>query len=342
MSESSGPEGTDVTNGTESARGSRIALVGGAGFIGSRLAPRLEEAGAEVRTIDLPGVEAGKREVAVGDVRDSDALQQVFADCDCIVNLAAEHRDDVEPLSLYWDVNVDGARNVCDAARAQGINRIVFTSTVAVYGFTDGRTVDENTPFAPFNEYGKTKAEAERIFVEWQAEAPDERSLVIVRPTVVFGEDNRGNVYNLLKQVWSGRFVMIGDGKNRKSMAYVENVAAFLAHSMSFGAGVHVYNYVDKPDFDMNTLVSRTRQTMGVEANTRIRVPYGVGKAIGKGLDGVARVLGRSFPISAIRIEKFCANTVFETGIAESGFVAPVPLEDGLDRTIRAEFLGRR
>lgn len=342
MSESSQPEGNKETNDSKSANGSRVALVGGAGFIGSRLAPRLEGAGAEVRTIDLPGVEAKGRDVDVGDVRDGDALQKAFADCDCIVNLAAEHRDDVEPLSLYWDVNVDGARNVCEAARAQDIRRIVFTSTVAVYGFTDGRTVDENTPFAPFNEYGKTKAEAENIFREWQAEAPDERSLTIVRPTVVFGEENRGNVYNLLKQVWSGRFVMIGDGKNRKSMAYVENIAAFLAHSMTFGAGVHVYNYVDKPDFDMNTLVNRTRQTMGIKSSSRIRVPYGAGMAIGKSLDVVARTVGRSFPISAIRIEKFCANTVFETGVADAGFSAPVSLEDGLERTIRSEFLEGR
>lgn len=339
MSESSRPEGSEIINGSESTSGTRVALVGGAGFIGSRLAPQLEETGAEVRTIDLPGVQAKGRDVDVGDVRDCDALQKVFADCDCIVNLAAEHRDDVEPLSLYRDVNVDGARNVCDAARARGIRRIVFTSTVAVYGFTDGRTVDENTPFAPFNEYGKTKAEAEQIFREWQAEAPEERSLVIVRPTVVFGEENRGNVYNLLKQVWSGRFVMIGNGKNRKSMAYVENIAAFLAHSMTFGAGVHIYNYVDKPDFDMNTLVDRARQTMGVKSRSRIRVPYSVGMVIGKSLDVVARTVGRSFPISAIRIEKFCANTVFETGVADAGFSAPVALEDGLERTIRAEFL---
>lgn len=342
MSESSRSEGSEVTNAFESASGSRVALVGGAGFIGTRLAPRLEEAGADVRTIDLPDVVAGERDVRTADVQDRDALQTAFSGCDCIVNLAAEHRDDVEPVSRYWDVNVDGARNVCDAARANGIRRIVFTSTVAVYGFTDGRVVDENTPFAPFNEYGKTKAEAERIFGEWQAEAPDERSLVIVRPTVVFGEENRGNVYNLLKQVWSGRFVMIGDGKNRKSMAYVENVAAFLAHSMSFGPGVHVYNYVDKPDFDMNTLVDRARQSMGIESGSRLRIPYGVGMAIGKSLDVLAKTLGRSFPVSAIRIEKFCANTVFETGVADAGFTAPVPLEDGLDRTIRAEFLEGR
>lgn len=314
-----------------------VAVVGGAGFIGTRLVRRLTESGANIRTIDLPDVSGERPGLRVADVQDLAALKNATRDCDCIVNLAAEHRDDVQPLNRYWQVNVEGAQNVCEAARANDIDRIVFTSTVAVYGFADGE-VDESTAFSPFNEYGRTKAEAERIFREWQAEAPEQRSLVIVRPTVVFGEDNRGNVYNLLKQVWSGRFVMIGSGENRKSMAYVENVAAFLEFSLGFGPGVHVYNYVDKPDFDMNSLVECARQVMGIEGGTRLRVPYGVGMVIGKALDGVARLSGRSFPISAIRIQKFCANTVFETAVGETGFQAPVPLAEGLDRTIRQEF----
>lgn len=73
---------------------------------------------------------------------------------------------------------------------------------------------------------------------------------------MVFGEQNRGNVYNLLRQIASGKFIMIGSGQNRKSMAYVENVAAFIEHALGFGPGVHIYNYIDKPDFDMNTLVA--------------------------------------------------------------------------------------
>ncbi len=88
---------------------------------------------------------------------------------------------------------------------------------------------------------------------------------MIVRPTVVFGEQNRGNVYNLLRQIASGKFMMIGDGTNRKSMAYVENVAAFLEYSLGFENGVHIYNYIDKPDFDMNTLVSKVNKALGKE-----------------------------------------------------------------------------
>jgi nucleoside-diphosphate-sugar epimerase len=70
---------------------------------------------------------------------------------------------------------------------------IIFTSTVAVYGFAKIGT-EESGKIAPFNDYGRTKYEAEEVFKAWQAEAPEERTLVIIRPTVVFGEQNRGNV----------------------------------------------------------------------------------------------------------------------------------------------------
>jgi len=252
--------------------------------------------------------------------------------------LAAEHRDDVSPVSLYQDVNVTGAVNVCNAARKKNVNTIVFTSSVAVYGFAHIGT-SELGKIAPFNEYGRTKYEAEQVYKAWQAESPTERTLVIVRPTVVFGEGNRGNVFNLLKQIASGKFVMVGAGQNRKSMAYVENVAAFLEHALTFTPGLHMYNYIDKPDFTMNALVSNVNQLLGMSSRIKIRLPYLLGLMIGNGFDLVAKITGRKFPISAIRVKKFCANSVYESSIAETDFVPPVPLMEAIKRTVMYEFI---
>lgn len=316
-----------------------IVVVGGSGFIGTRLVRRLK--GLEdttIRIIDKQKSIAFPDLYGYGDVRILDDLRSEIADGSVVVNLAAEHRDDVRPLSLYDDVNVGGARNICTVAREKGVTTIVFTSSVAVYGFSEDGT-DETGAIAPFNDYGRTKNEAESVFREWQAEASDQRTLVIVRPTVVFGEANRGNVYNLLKQLSSGHFVMIGDGNNRKSMAYVENVAAFLEHVLQFRAGVHVYNYVDKPDFTMNELVSKVRAMFGRSENVRFRIPFALGHLIGKGFDLVAALTGKRLMISSVRIRKFCASSVYHTSIAEAGFVPAVRLEEALEKTIRYEFI---
>jgi nucleoside-diphosphate-sugar epimerase len=274
----------------------------------------------------------------IADVRSVDALRAAISEGAVVVNLAAEHWDDVRPLSLYKDVNVDGARNVCSVAREKNVETIIFTSTVAVYGFAPLGT-DETGQIAPFNEYGRSKYEAEQVYKAWQAEAFDRRTLVIVRPTVAFGEQNRGNVYNLLRQIVSGAFVMVGDGRNRKSMAYVENVAAFLEYSITFKPGVHIYNYIDKPDFTMNVLVGVVNRMLGKSEKIGLRLPFALGYAIGKCFDALAVITGKKFAISSIRVKKFCADSVFETAIDKTGFVAPVPLSEALERTVRHEFL---
>lgn len=317
----------------------RIAIVGGSGFIGTRLCQALQQAGQEFRIIDKRMSETFPDSTVLADVTRLDTLPAALDGCDAIVNLAAEHRDDVRPRCLYDEVNVEGARNVCKAAEAVGIPRIVFTSSVAVYGFAPADT-GEDGAINPFNDYGRTKAEAELVYREWQQADPGKRSLVLVRPTVVFGERNRGNVYNLLNQIASGRFVMIGTGQNRKSMAYVGNVAAFLIHMLQTPPGTHVANYVDKPDMDMNQLVEFARRSLGQASGWRPRLPYAVGYSIGAVMDAVAVATGRKFPISRIRVRKFCATTQFASAARSFGFVPPYTLEEGLDRTLKSEFLG--
>lgn len=315
----------------------KVALIGGSGFIGSRLASRLTDSGVEFRILDKRESDEYPGSYSHCDVRSLDQLRQKIEEGELLVNLAAEHRDDVSPISLYADVNVRGAENICEVAREKSVSRIIFTSTVAVYGLASPDTGEEGD-ISPFNEYGRTKHLAEEVFVKWQEEDPTERVLVILRPTVVFGEKNRGNVYNLLNQVSSKFFVMIGAGENIKSMAYVENVAAFIEHAMSFQPGIHLYNYVDKPDLTVERLITFARQTMRRQTKRQFRIPAALGLFIGRIADLVAGVTRRSLPISHVRVQKFLATTRFSTSVKDTGFKAPVSLEEGLRRTIEHEF----
>jgi nucleoside-diphosphate-sugar epimerase len=316
-----------------------INVIGGSGFIGTRLVRRLRsKEQLAVQITDKAPSKAHSDVATLGDVRSVEQLRTTIANGSVIINLAAEHRDDVRPLSLYDEVNVGGARNICTVAREKDVQTIIFTSTVAVYGFAPIGT-DESGKIAPFNDYGRTKYEAEQVFKTWQSEAPTERTLVIVRPTVVFGEQNRGNVYNLLRQIASGKFVMVGSGENRKSMAYVENVAAFIEYAMSFKPGVHIYNFIDKPDFTMNSLVANVNRILGRSEKIGFRLPFAVGYMIGKGFDLVASLTGKQFAISSIRVRKFCANSVYNTAIDQTGFISPVPLEQALAQTVLYEFV---
>jgi len=317
-----------------------VTVVGGSGFIGTRLVSRLKNPDIRfnVNIVDIVPSRNFLNLFTMGDIRSIDDLFRAIEEGSIIINLAAEHRDDVKPLSLYEEVNIDGAKNICNVATLKGIKKIIFTSSVAVYGFAPLGTTECGV-IAPFNDYGRTKWEAEQIYKEWYAEDPENRTLVIVRPTVVFGERNRGNVFNLLKQIASGKFLMVGDGLNRKSMAYVENIAAFLEYSLNFKPGIHIYNYIDKPDFTMNTLVAHVNKLLGRASEIKFRLPYSLGLLIGSSFDLVARITGKKFPISAIRVKKFCANSVYESAIESTGFIPPVPLIDAIEKTVRFEFI---
>ena len=315
-----------------------ISIIGGSGFIGTRLCERLRKHSVDFSIFDKNPSAIFASKCSYGDVRFLTHLSKLRPESSIFVNLAAEHRDDVNPKTLYDEVNVLGAKNICNIARKREVQKIIFTSSVAVYGFAKIGT-NESSEIAPFNDYGRTKWEAEQVYKVWQAEDQKNRTLIIIRPTVVFGECNRGNVFNLLKQIAAGKFLMIGHGQNRKSMAYVENVAAFIEHSLDFKPGVHIYNYIDKPNFTMNELVSLVRKILDRSEKIKFRLPYIVGLVIGRFFDLFAFVTRKKLAVSSIRVKKFCANSVYESAIAETGFVPPVNLIDAIERTVKYEFL---
>jgi len=315
----------------------KICVVGGSGFVGTRLIDLLIKQ-VDVKIFDKQNSNAYPELVTIGNVLDKDALKLALRGVDLVVLLAAEHRDDVSPTSLYYDVNVQGASNVLEAMDANGINNIVFTSSVAIYGL-DKNNPDETHPADPFNHYGKSKWQAEEVLRVWHQKNKD-TSLTIIRPTVIFGEANRGNVYNLLKQIASGRFLMIGGGRNVKSMSYVGNIAAFLKYLIETqSVGYRIFNYADKPDFTTQNLVENVEKALGRKLPP-IHIPYALGLLGGYGFDVLAFVTRKKLSVSSVRVKKFCATTEFSSkNIQTIGFVAPYSIEEGLQRTIKTEFM---
>jgi nucleoside-diphosphate-sugar epimerase len=313
-----------------------IAIIGGSGFIGKNLCESLDEDQINYKIYDI--VESDENQnYEYLDVVLPESLD-VINGSKCIINLAAEHKDNVLPTTKYDDVNVTGAKNVCNAARKFDINMIIFTSSVAVYGFAKPNT-DENGDINYFNDYGRTKFLAEEIYKEWLEEDSENRTLIIIRPTVIFGEDNRGNVFNLLNQIASNKFIMIGNGKNVKSMAYVKNLTAFIKFSLNFNNGKHLHNYIDKPDINMKSLVSISRRMILNKRGMGIFLPSYVGLVVGKLFDYIAFITKKEFSISSIRIKKFISTSQFSSNIKNTEFIPPFSLEEGLKRTIKNEFI---
>jgi len=316
----------------------KIALIGGSGFVGTRLLDLLRQDSYELQNIDKQPSHFFPDLTVIGDVKDKEKLTELLKGMDVVVLLAAEHRDDVSPLSLYYDVNVGGMQNTLAAMEANGIKRIVFTSSVAVYGLNK-KNPNEDHPKDPFNHYGKSKWLAEMELEKWYRGHPD-WNINILRPTVIFGERNRGNVYNLLRQISIGKFLIVGRGNNRKSMAYVGNIVAFIRFLIDHKPqGYNVYNYVDKPDYTMNELVGYVSKVLNKHI-PMTHFPYWLGMIGGYGFDLLAFVTRKKLTISSVRVKKFCATTRYNASKAiEAGFKAPYTLGEGLARTLEFEFV---
>ncbi|PWL30938.1 NAD-dependent epimerase/dehydratase family protein [uncultured Roseivirga sp.] len=313
-----------------------IGVVGGSGFVGSFLMKEINSRGAFI--YDKRPSPFFNDQTTIGNVLDKTLLNQFVTGKESIVLLAAEHRDDVSPTSLYYDVNVEGTRNVLEAMDKQGVKHLIFTSSVAIYGLNK-ENPDEEHPENPFNHYGKSKWLAEELIKVWYEKDPLNKSVTIIRPTVIFGERNRGNVYNLLKQIASGRFLMIGSGKNKKSMAYVGNVVSFIKHLLTNkSSGFQVFNYVDKPDFNMTELVRVIEKKMNISIPEQ-NIPYWIGMLGGYAFDFLAFFRKKKTSISSVRVKKFCATTQFDARKVHSTFSAPFTLQEGLERTLEHEFI---
>lgn len=205
----------------------RAVVTGGSGLLGERLVALLRDRGDEVRVLArrrAPAVEARGATSIQLDIRDSAAVRAAVVGADVLFHVAGM-TGHWGPLRAFWSVNVDGTRSVLEAARAAGVRRIVCTSTPSVVGYT--RDVENGGPDLPYatrheGAYAESKAAAERLVLS----ANDrEMATVVLRPHLVFGPGDTQLLPAFLRRAARGRLWIVGDGRNRVDLTYIDNAA---------------------------------------------------------------------------------------------------------------------
>lgn len=213
------------------------ALVTGAGgFLGLYIVEQLLAAGHEVRGLcrrRYPALEALKVETLQGDVQDADAVRRACRGIDCVFHVAALAGIG-GPSSRYFGVNTLGTRNVLAACRAEGVRRLIYTSTPSVtFSGGDQRGVDESAPYSDrwLAHYPHSKALAEQEVL--QANGP-ELVTCALRPHLIWGPRDNHLLPRIVQRARSGRLRRVGDGTNLIDVCYVENAAE--AHLLAANA----------------------------------------------------------------------------------------------------------
>lgn len=285
---------------------SDCVVFGGAGFIGTHLLERLRsESSGRVISIDIrePKRKIDGVEYHIGDVAEG-TFPELGISAPTIFNLAAVHTTPGHEPWEYYSTNVNGAIHVCRFARTVGSKKIVFTSSISVYG-PDETPKDESTPPTPNSDYGRSKHMAEGIHDDWQRENPDHQ-LVIVRPAVVFGQGEGGNFTRLAKVLARGLFIFPGRRDTIKSCIYVETLTDWMLLAASKDQPRILFNGSYLNRYTIEQIVDAFREV----AFPRVRkftMPASVLKGIAAALRPISAATGLG--IHPERITKLMVST---------------------------------
>ena len=318
----------------------RVFLTGATGFLGSHVARVLSEQGADLRllvrpTSNLKNLQGLKAETATGDLRDAASLEQAMAGCDTVFHVAADYRLWVRDPAEMYRSNVAGTRAILEAARRNGVRRVVYTSSVATIGFTsDGKPADEDSPVAladMIGHYKRSKFMAEQIALEAGRSG---LQVVTVNPTTPVGEQD-------VKPTPTGRIVL--DFLKRKFPAYVETGLNLVdvrecarGHVMALEKGKTGERYVlGGEDLTLKQILDKLGKLTGLPSPS-VKLPYIFAFAAGVVDEAITAGLLHREPRATVDTVRMGKKKMFASSAKaerELGWKL-VPAEDALRRAV--------
>ncbi len=304
-------------------------ITGGSGFIGTHFHNYIPN--NELINLDINEPAFNQQSIFVkGDIRkESDVRKAIEGrNIKSIISLAAKHHDFGIGHDEYFDTNEDGTRILCQVAGEFNIFEIIFYSSVAVYGIREDVSHEEMAP-KPDSPYGASKLAGEKVLEEWAKQDP-KRKVLIIRPTLVFGSNNRANMFNLIRQIDSGFYFHLGKADNIKSLAYVENlVSCTLYLKDKMRPGFSIYNYADEPQLTTREIANTIAGYLGKKI--RLKLPKSIGIMLGLPFDAFINITGKNLPISSSRIKKLSTSTHHSAKkVFSLGFKPKFSVKDGL------------
>lgn len=207
----------------------KVLITGGTGFIGSRLACRCQQRGDDVVILAQENTNAEKDNleklrrdgftIVLGSVIELEKVRQAVEGCDVVFHLAAAQHEANVPEQHFWDVNVEGTKNMLQASNEASVKRFVHGSTIGVYGVEMQGELNEDSPKRPDNIYGKTKKEGEEVVISFKDKLP----VTVVRISETYGPGDR-RLLKLYKGIKNRSFFIIGNGENKHQLIYVDDL----------------------------------------------------------------------------------------------------------------------
>jgi UDP-glucose 4-epimerase len=287
---------------------SNVLVTGAAGFLGSSLVDKLCRSGHHVRVVlhdsQHPISQLGNVETVVADIRDAKSVQDIADGCGAIVHLAAKVHalDDSGEADDYEAVNIDGTKHILDAAVRSRVNRIVFASSVKVFGEETIGCVDEAQVPDPQTAYGWSKWRAEQLVSEYAARHG--LTAVSLRLPMAYGPTKKGNLYRMVEAIDHGRFPALPRLSTVRSLLHVENFVQAVLLCLRAPCFQRVaYVVADSEPYRVTDLYDWLRAGLG-KAPPRWRVPLWMLKSGARCGDVLQAISGSPAPLTTQQLTK--------------------------------------
>jgi nucleoside-diphosphate-sugar epimerase len=321
----------------------KVLVTGATGFTGGHLAHHLATRGESVRALVRPASRARfdasplpKSGVAAvdGDLLDPESLRRAVDEVEVVYHIAATYREAGQPDSAYRAINVEGTRNVLEAAAAAGVRRVVHCSTGGVHGHIANPPATEDAPFNPGDVYQETKLAAELLAREFGT--AHDLDVVVVRPIGIYGPGDR-RFLTMFRGLARGRFPMIGDGTPFYHLTFIDDlIEGFRLCGTVPEAKGRTYILAGPRYTTLEQLVQMVAKELGV-APPRVHLPVWPFWTAGLVCEMVCVPLRIEPPIFRRRVDFYTKSRAFDTTRArtELGFAPKVDLAEGIRRTAR-------
>lgn len=218
-----------------------------------------------------------------------------------IFNLAAIHREPGHEAQEYLDTNINGAKNISIFAEKTGVLNVFFTSSIAPYGKSVGIST-EHSELNPQTPYGISKKGAEEIHRNWRNTNLNKR-LIIVRPSVIYGPGDIGNILRTIKALKKGIFVLPNGGNVIKAYGYVFGLIDSIMFTMEKTDREIIYNYAEYPLLNLKEMTQEIKKELHYIKPTW-SLPVGLLAFIAGVLQFVNKILGKKSDIHPVRVRK--------------------------------------
>jgi len=319
-----------------------ILITGVSGFVGKQLLPVLSKHGLYINAAvrrNLNNLTDNINPINIGNVDGNTKWHQALGGIDTVIHLVARahilYDNTSNPEGEFLKINTEGTANLVKQSIAAGVKHFIFISSIGAMATLSDHPLTETSPCQPDTPYGRSKLQAEQALIELASQS--NMTWTILRPTLVYGSGNPGNMERLIKLITRGLPLPFGSVNNRRSLLYVGNLVDAIATCLTHpNAKNQTFLVSDGQDLSTPELIRKIAYHLERPCHL-LPVPPSLLKMAGHLGDTIEQFTKRPLPLNTSTIDRLLGSLVVDSSHIRNTLTwePPYTVDEGLSKTLR-------